>query len=84
MCGVGDGSELQIALGQWTGQRTVPNVFIGGNHIGGCDGTRLNFLMLDLYLLYLLNVTTHEGNWVLIFCCFSGSQILLPSTEKES
>ncbi|KNA21799.1 hypothetical protein SOVF_040090 [Spinacia oleracea] len=34
-----DGSELQIALGQWTGQRTVPNVFIGGNHIGGCDDT---------------------------------------------
>uniref|UniRef100_A0A6N2MJ69 Uncharacterized protein n=1 Tax=Salix viminalis TaxID=40686 RepID=A0A6N2MJ69_SALVM len=23
----------------WTGQRTVPNVFIGGNHIGGCDQT---------------------------------------------
>lgn len=32
-----DGSEIQAALGQWTGQRTVPNVFIGGNHIGGCD-----------------------------------------------
>ncbi|XP_039123050.1 glutaredoxin-like [Dioscorea cayenensis subsp. rotundata] len=33
----GDGSEIQAALAQWTGQRTVPNVFIGGNHIGGCD-----------------------------------------------
>jgi glutaredoxin len=22
-----------------TGQRTVPNVFIGGAHIGGCDDT---------------------------------------------
>ncbi|KAJ6795695.1 putative glutaredoxin-C6 [Iris pallida] len=32
-----DGSETQAALAQWTGQRTVPNVFIGGNHIGGCD-----------------------------------------------
>ncbi|MQL98806.1 hypothetical protein Taro_031523 [Colocasia esculenta] len=32
-----DGSEIQSALAQWTGQRTVPNVFIGGNHIGGCD-----------------------------------------------
>lgn len=32
-----DGSEIQAALAQWTGQRTVPNVFIGGNHIGGCD-----------------------------------------------
>lgn len=34
-----DGSEIQAALAQWTGQRTVPNVFIGGNHIGGCDST---------------------------------------------
>ncbi|KAI4320635.1 hypothetical protein MLD38_034093 [Melastoma candidum] len=32
-----DGSEVQSALAQWTGQRTVPNGFIGGNHIGGCD-----------------------------------------------
>ncbi|XP_061348805.1 glutaredoxin [Gastrolobium bilobum] len=34
-----DGSEIQAALAEWTGQRTVPNVFIGGNHIGGCDST---------------------------------------------
>lgn len=36
----GDGSEIQSALEQWTGQRTVPNVFIGGKHVGGCDGKR--------------------------------------------
>ncbi|XP_043699082.1 glutaredoxin-like [Telopea speciosissima] len=35
----GDGSDIQSALKEWTGQRTVPNVFIGGNHIGGCDAT---------------------------------------------
>ncbi|XP_075493021.1 glutaredoxin-like [Primulina tabacum] len=35
----GDGSEIQDALLKWTGQRTVPNVFIGGKHIGGCDAT---------------------------------------------
>ncbi|XVF60256.1 hypothetical protein PTKIN_Ptkin08bG0030400 [Pterospermum kingtungense] len=34
-----DGSEIQAALADWTGQRTVPNVFIGGKHIGGCDDT---------------------------------------------
>ncbi|XP_020227581.1 glutaredoxin [Cajanus cajan] len=34
-----DGSEIQTALKEWTGQRTVPNVFIGGKHIGGCDST---------------------------------------------
>ncbi|KAI4348182.1 hypothetical protein L6164_008936 [Bauhinia variegata] len=34
-----DGSAIQSALAEWTGQRTVPNVFIGGKHIGGCDST---------------------------------------------
>ncbi|TVU29204.1 hypothetical protein EJB05_20762 [Eragrostis curvula] len=34
-----DGSELQSALLEWTGQRTVPNVFVKGKRIGGCDDT---------------------------------------------
>ncbi|KAL5540635.1 hypothetical protein UlMin_043210 [Ulmus minor] len=34
-----DGAQIQSALAEWTGQRTVPNVFIGGKHIGGCDST---------------------------------------------
>uniref|UniRef100_A0A0C9QNJ9 TSA: Wollemia nobilis Ref_Wollemi_Transcript_16148_732 transcribed RNA sequence n=1 Tax=Wollemia nobilis TaxID=56998 RepID=A0A0C9QNJ9_9CONI len=34
-----DGADVQSALKEWTGQRTVPNVFIGGTHIGGCDDT---------------------------------------------
>ncbi|XP_074310818.1 glutaredoxin-C6 [Silene latifolia] len=34
-----DGSDIQAALAEWTKQRTVPNVFIGGKHIGGCDST---------------------------------------------
>ncbi|PIA29221.1 hypothetical protein AQUCO_06100016v1 [Aquilegia coerulea] len=32
-----DGSEVQSALAELSGQRTVPNVFIGGKHVGGCD-----------------------------------------------
>ncbi|KAH9648026.1 glutaredoxin-C1 [Citrus sinensis] len=32
-----EGEEIQSALTAWTGQRTVPNVFIGGKHIGGCE-----------------------------------------------
>ncbi|KAJ3245230.1 hypothetical protein HDU78_009710 [Chytriomyces hyalinus] len=32
-----DGSEIQAYLAEKTGQRTVPNVFIGGKQIGGCD-----------------------------------------------
>ncbi|KFK28026.1 hypothetical protein AALP_AA8G462100 [Arabis alpina] len=32
-----DGGEIQSALSEWTGQSTVPSVFIKGKHIGGCD-----------------------------------------------
>ncbi|KAK9108118.1 hypothetical protein Syun_024129 [Stephania yunnanensis] len=32
-----DGDETEAALEGWTGQRTVPNVFIDGKQIGGCD-----------------------------------------------
>ncbi|GBG65298.1 hypothetical protein CBR_g50339 [Chara braunii] len=31
--------DWQYALSQLTGQRTVPSVFVGGEHIGGCDST---------------------------------------------
>lgn len=34
-----DGTELQAALLDLTGQRTVPNVFVNGKHVGGCDNT---------------------------------------------
>lgn len=32
---IDDGAEIQEALYEITGQRTVPNVFIAGEHIGG-------------------------------------------------
>lgn len=32
-----NGSEIQSYLAQKTGQRTVPNIFIRQQHIGGCD-----------------------------------------------
>ncbi|KAG6555868.1 hypothetical protein Mapa_002510 [Marchantia paleacea] len=34
-----EGDEIHSALTKWTKQRTVPNVFVGGQHIGGCDDT---------------------------------------------
>ncbi|KAG8389129.1 hypothetical protein BUALT_Bualt02G0197100 [Buddleja alternifolia] len=34
-----EGVQLQKTLQKLTGQRTVPNVFIGGKHIGGCTDT---------------------------------------------
>ena len=30
-----DGNEISLALYEITGQDTVPNIFIGGKHIGG-------------------------------------------------
>ncbi|KAJ3042807.1 Glutaredoxin-1 [Rhizophlyctis rosea] len=32
-----DGSEIQGYLQSKTGQRTVPNIFIKQQHVGGCD-----------------------------------------------
>ncbi|XP_020265883.1 glutaredoxin-C8 isoform X2 [Asparagus officinalis] len=34
-----DGYEIQDALSQIVGRRTVPQVFINGKHIGGSDDT---------------------------------------------
>jgi glutaredoxin 3 len=35
-----DGHLIQIELYTLSGQRSVPNVFIGGNHLGGNDDTQ--------------------------------------------
>jgi len=32
-----DGSDIQAKLAEMTGQRTVPNTFINGKHLGGND-----------------------------------------------
>lgn len=34
-----DGAEMQDTLQSITGRRTVPQVFVNGNFIGGCDDT---------------------------------------------
>ena len=35
-----DGPELQMALFKMTGQKSVPNVFVKGTHIGGTEDTQ--------------------------------------------
>eukprot|EP00607_Mallomonas_marina_P003264 CAMPEP_0182427746 /NCGR_PEP_ID=MMETSP1167-20130531/19166_1 /TAXON_ID=2988 /ORGANISM="Mallomonas Sp, Strain CCMP3275" /LENGTH=123 /DNA_ID=CAMNT_0024610197 /DNA_START=106 /DNA_END=477 /DNA_ORIENTATION=+ len=32
-----EGAEIQAALLKMSGQRTVPNVYVNGKHLGGCD-----------------------------------------------
>jgi len=36
---VANGAEIQQNLKEITGQSTVPNVWVGGKFIGGCDDT---------------------------------------------
>ena len=31
------GGRLRVALRQRTGQRTIPQIFLGGEHLGGCS-----------------------------------------------
>ena len=33
-----DGDAVQAGVAEVSGRRTVPQVFIGGKHVGGCDG----------------------------------------------
>lgn len=40
---VANGSSIQEALHQITGQRTVPNVFVRGKHVGGNDDSQHAF-----------------------------------------
>jgi glutaredoxin 3 len=35
-----DGADIQAALLEVSGQRTVPNVFVKGEHLGGNDDTQ--------------------------------------------
>ena len=35
-----EGGDIQSALATMTGQRTVPSVWIGNQHVGGCDATK--------------------------------------------
>ena len=37
---IDNGSQIQAALLDLSGQRTVPNVFIKGQHLGGNDNTQ--------------------------------------------
>ena len=50
-----DPAQRDVMLGRANGQRTVPQIFIGDRHIGGCD---------DLYALHqsgeLTNILTGE------------------------
>lgn len=49
------GDEVKSWLAETTGQRTIPNVFIKGNHIGGSSGMLLYCLLSSLVVLFLFS-----------------------------
>ncbi|CAI0627982.1 unnamed protein product [Linum tenue] len=55
-----DGQDIQAALGQLVGKRTVPQVFINGKHIGGSDDTVEAYESGELAKLLGINVDEKE------------------------
>lgn len=55
-----DGDAIQSALLDKTGQRTVPSVFIKGEHIGGNDDTQKSFKSGELTKKLGIEL---EGSW---------------------
>ena len=60
----GEGAAIQAALAEKTGQRTVPNVFINGNHVGGCDDTLK--LQADNKLMAMVQAGSHSYDYDII------------------
>eukprot|EP00126_Sphaerothecum_destruens_P009292 Sdes_comp20482_c0_seq1m14817 len=48
-----DGASVQEELFRLTQQKTVPNVFVKGKHIGGCDATYAAEQKGELQALYM-------------------------------
>lgn len=55
-----DGGEIQDALLDIVGKRTVPQVFINGKHLGGSDGSLISLYSNQFEMLInSLSVLTH-------------------------
>lgn len=61
---VENGSAIQAALLAKSGQRTVPNVYINGEHVGGADDTMAAHANGDL--MKLINKASHSYNYDLV------------------
>jgi len=59
-----DGSEIQAGLLEKTGQKTVPNTFINGAHVGGCDDTKK--LHAEDKLLSMVNAQAHDYEYDIV------------------
>jgi len=61
---ISDGPAVQAALAEKSGQRTVPNTFINGKHIGGCDDTLK--LQAENKLLALVQEGSHNYDYDIV------------------
>jgi len=59
-----DGPAVQAALAEKSGQRTVPNVYINGDHVGGCDDTLK--LQSENKLLPMVNAGSHSYDYDIV------------------
>ncbi|KAH0863511.1 hypothetical protein HID58_080722 [Brassica napus] len=71
------GPQLQKVLERLTGQRTVPNVFVGGKHIGGCTDTVKLKRKGDLALMLA------EANVYLKKFRSKQTQVVRPSRDED-
>jgi len=88
-----NGTTIQNTLAKITGQRTVPNVFVGGEHLGGNDDThaaysdgRLEkmlqgwFYRTDSFIIYLWRY--HHFHNKLVEITLSMAYVLFMSMKK--
>lgn len=72
-----EGAELQDTLSSITGRSTVPQVFIGGQFLGGCDGAcQTHWLAPTQLTLVLFQSSSHWLCWRLVTsfsCTFSST-----------
>lgn len=55
------GAHVQNALFEKSGQKTVPNIFINGKHIGGCDATLKLFESGEISIILSSSSKSEEG-----------------------
>lgn len=68
-----EGHDIRTFLYEETGQTSVPNIFIGGMHIGGCDGSYSSYISISSH--HVSNIATCSSSVCRHFCVTQRRQI---------